>query len=56
MQFSSIEAIDRALSGVTIPGQSGLESDGNERLLQILQNPSIIGNSSSDCLGSYPGH
>ena len=30
-QFSSILPIDRTLPGATTPGQSGPESDGNER-------------------------
>ena len=47
--------MDRALSGATIPGQSGPGSDGNEGVLCILQSFSITGTSSSDCLVSYPG-
>ena len=56
MQFSSIEPIDRALSGATILGQSGPGSNGNEGVLRILQSLSITGASPSDCLVSYPGH
>ena len=48
--------MDRALSGATIPGQSGPGSDGNERVLHIPQGSSIAGTSPSDCLVSYPGH
>ena len=53
MQFSSIEPIDRALSGTTIPGQSGPGINGNEGVLCILQSSSITGTSLSDCLVSY---
>ena len=44
------------MSGATIPGQSGLGSDGNEGVLCILQSSYITGTSPSDCLVSYPGH
>ena len=50
MQFSSIQPIDRALSGATTPGQSGRGSNG------IPQSPSITGTSPLDCLVSYPGY
>ena len=53
---SSIWPIDRALSGATIPGQSGPENNGNEGVLLIAQSSSITGTSPSDCLMSYPGH
>ena len=43
MQFSSIQTIDRALSGTTIPWQSGPGSNGNERLLHIPHSPNITG-------------
>ena len=56
MQFSSIEPIDRALSGTTIPGWNGPGSNGNEGVLRIPENSSIIGIFSSDCLVPYPGH
>ena len=52
MQFSSIQPIDRTLSGATIPGQSGPGSTGNEGVLRIPQSPSITGTSPSDCLES----
>ena len=55
MQFSSIWPLDRTLSGATIPGQSGPESNGNEGVLRILQSSSITGTSPSDCLVSYLG-
>ena len=45
-----------ALSGATTLGQSGLRSDGYERLLRIPQSSRITGTSPSDCLVSYPGH
>ena len=45
-----------ALSGATIPGQSGPGSNGNEGVLRIPQNLSITGTLPSDCLVSYPGH
>ena len=35
MQVSSIWPIDRALSGATIPGQSGPGNNGNEGVLRI---------------------
>ena len=38
-----------------LPLQSGPGSDGNERVLCILQISSISGNSPLDCLVSYPG-
>ena len=45
MQFSSIQPIDRALSGATIPGQSGPGSNVNEGVLRIPQSSSITGTS-----------
>ena len=48
--------IDRTLSGVTTPGQSGPGSDGNEGVFHIPQSSSITGASPSDCLVLYPGH
>ena len=48
--------MDRALSGATIPGQSGPGSNGNEAVLRIPQSSSITGTSPSDCLMSYTGH
>ena len=56
MQFNSIQPIDRALSGATIPGQSGPGSYGNEGVLHIPQSPSITETSPSDCLVSYTRH
>ena len=56
MQFSSIQHTYRALSGATIPGQSGPGSNGNEGVIRISQSPSITKTSRSDCLVSYPGH
>ncbi len=53
---SFILTIDRALSGATIPGQSGSGSNSNEGVLCIPQNPSITGASPSDSLVSYLGH
>ena len=44
-----------ALPGVTIPGQSGPGSNGNEGVLHIPQSSSITGTSLSDCLVSYTG-
>ena len=52
MQFSSIQPTDRALSGITIPGQSGPGSNGNEEVLRIPQSPSNTETSPSDCLVS----
>ena len=48
MHYSFIEPIDRALSGATIPGQSGPGSNGNEGVLCILQNSSITGTAPLD--------
>ena len=56
MQISSIQPIDRALSGATIPGQYGPGSNGNEGVLRIPQSSSIIEASPSDHLVSYPEH
>ena len=56
MSISFTWAIDRTLSGATVPGQSGLGSDGYEGVLRILQSSSIIGALLSDWLVSYPGH
>ena len=53
---NSIWPIDRTLSGVTIPGQSGPRSDGNNGVLCILQSSGITEVSPSDCLVSYLGH
>ncbi len=39
MQFSPILTIDRALSGATIPVQSGPGSNGKEEVLRISQSP-----------------
>ena len=55
MQFSSIQPIDRTLSGATILGQNGPGSNGNKGELHIPQSSSITGTSSSECLVSYPG-
>ena len=52
MLFSSIWTIDRTLSGVTTPGQSGPGSDGNEVALCFPQSSNITGTSPSDCLVS----
>ena len=56
IQFSSIQPIDRALSGANTLGQSEPGSDGNEGVFHIPQSSSITGTSPSDCLVSYPGH
>ena len=54
MQFSSIWPIDKTLSGVTTPGQSGPGSDGNEGIHS--DGSSITGTSPLDCLVSFTGH
>ena len=54
--FSSIWPIDRTLSGVTSPNQSGPGSNGIEGVFCIPQSPSITWISPSDCLVSYPGN
>ena len=56
MQFSSIQPIDRALSGATPPGQSGPGINGNKGVLRFPQSSSITGTTPSDCLLSYPGY
>ena len=43
MQISCIQPIDRAISGATIPGQTGPGSDGIEGVFNIPQNSSITG-------------
>ena len=55
MKFSSIQHIDRAISGVTIPRQSGPGSNSNEGVFSIPQSSSITGISLVDCLVSYKG-
>ena len=50
MQISSIQPIDRVLSGATTQSQSGPGSDGNDGDLHIPQTSSIIGTSPWDCL------
>ena len=55
MSNSSIWPIDMTLSKATTPGQSGPGSNGNERVLHILQS-SKTGVSPLDCFLSYPGH
>ena len=47
---SSIWSIDWTLPGDTTPGQSRLQSEGNEGVLHILQSSSITRASTSDCL------
>ena len=56
MSNSSIWPKDKTLSDDTTPSQSGIGSDGNDGVLYMLQRPSIIGASPSDCLVSYLGH
>ena len=53
LNVTSIEPIDRTLSGVTALVQSGSGSDGNEGLLHIPQSSSITEASPSDSLMSY---
>ena len=55
-QFNSMWSIDRTLSGITTPGQSGPRSNSNEGVLRISRSSSISGTSASDCLVSYQGH
>ena len=47
--------LDRALSGATIPVQSGPGRNGNEGGLRIPQSSDITGTSPSDRLVTYPG-
>ena len=56
MQFTSIQPIERTLSGATTPGHNGSESNGNKGVLHISQSSSITEASPSDCLVSYPAH
>ena len=56
MSNSSIWSIDWTLSDATTPCQSESRSNGNERVLCILQCYSITVASPSVCLVSYPGH
>ena len=55
-QFSSVRPIDRTLSGATIPGLSGLGSDGDKEILRIPQNSSITIAAPSNRSVSYPRH
>ena len=55
LQFSSIWAIDRTLSGATTSGQSESGSYGNEGALRIPQSSSITWAFPLDCLVSYLG-
>ena len=50
MSNTSIQPIDKTLSGATTPDQGGPGIDVNEGVLHISQS------SSSDCLVSYLGH
>ena len=52
----NVKPIDRALSGATIPGQSGPGSNGNEGVPPYSPKLSITGTSPTDCLVSYTGH
>ena len=45
-----------SLSDASAPCDSGPRSDGNKRVLRLLQNTSTKGASQSDCLVSYRGH
>ena len=56
IQFSISMQLDRALSGSTVPGQSGPGSNGNKGVLHIPQSSSITGTSPSVCLVSYSEH
>ena len=55
-QFNFIWPIDRTLSGATTLGQSGPGSNGNKRVLHILQSSSVTEASLLNCLVSYPEH
>ena len=56
MSNSSTEFKEKTLSGPTTPSQSRHGNDGNEGLLRIPPNSSIIETYPSDCLVLYPGH
>ena len=49
-KLGSIRLIDNTLPGATSMGQSGPGGNGNEGVLHVPPNPSIIGNSPPDCL------
>ena len=49
-------SLDRTLSCATTLGQGGPGSNGNKRVLRILQSSSITRTSPSDSLMSYTGH
>ena len=53
MLNSSIQPLDRTVSGAITPDQSVPGSDGNEEVLCIPQSSRITGTSPSDCLMSY---
>ncbi len=55
-QFSSIETIDRTLSGTTTPVLTEPGSNGHEGVVHIPQSTSVIRTPPSDCLVSLPGH
>ena len=48
--------MDMTLSCATPPVQNGPVSDGNKRVLNILQSSCITADSPSDCLVSLTGH
>ena len=54
--ISSIQLIDRTISGATTSVQSGTGSNGSKGVLCVLQSSSIRETSQSDYLVSYPGH
>ena len=54
--FIWIWPIDRTLSGIITPSQSGPGSHGSEEVFCIPQSSSIPGASQSDCLVPYPRH
>ena len=56
MSNSSIQPIDKILSGATTPGLSGPGSDGNEGVLNIPKSSGTNGDSQLDCLMPYSRH
>ena len=56
MSNSSVEPIDRILSGAITLAQSGPGSNGNEEVFHIPQSSIITGTSPSDCFVLYSGY
>ena len=55
MSNSSIQPLDRTLSGATTPSQNGSGNDDNEGVFRIPESSNIT-EASPSFLVSYPGH